>query len=183
MPEAMPWLSSEPKGLMLEAWFLSVMCDPDLRAADIRVAWALQFLFNSKTGKAWANDKTIGHSVHLASETVRKSVGVLVSAGHLVKTRERRKGRSARILQAALAHRPGILRVGQGVPLSEPAAAESGTGRPRKVGQGVPVRVGQGVPQNLRDDPENDPGRVQDMALAASVSETDDDEDLEDPPF
>lgn len=127
MPEAMPWISSSPKGLMLEAWFLSVMADRDLNAAQVRTAWALSFLFNSKTGRAWAGNETIGQAIGCTPETVRKAVRALVQRGHVVRTHELRKGVQIRILRPSLANRREILRVGQGVP---PLTAEGGTRRP-----------------------------------------------------
>lgn len=179
MPEAMPWFSTQPKGLMIELWFLSVMRDRDLNAAQVRTAWALTFLFNSKTGKAWAGNEAIGLAIGCTAETVRKAVRVLVQHGHVIRTHETKKGVQIRILRPALANRSPIMRVGQGIPPSMP---EGGTGRPGRVGHGIPPGVGQGVPHILRTDPGNDPGRVQDMALADASSEADVELD-EDPPF
>lgn len=174
MIQPMPWLFSQPKGVMLEAWFLSVMADRDLNAAQVRVAWALTFLFNSKTGKAWAGNEAIGHSTGLTPETVRKAVRMLVQRNHLVRTREPSKGISIRILRPALAHERDIRQVGQGVPPSTTNGRRGGTGRPTQVGQGIPPKPGQGVPHILRGNPLNDPGGVEDMAPDSERPEAED---------
>ncbi|MFD6316894.1 hypothetical protein [Methylorubrum thiocyanatum] len=182
MPEAMPWISSEPKGLMLEAWFLSVMADEELDRGQIKVAWALAFLFNSKTGKAWAGNEAIGYAVGLQPETVRRAIRGLVQRNHLSRSREASKGGTLRILRPILAHERDIRRVGDRPPPMNASGLRGGGPSPGQVGDSPPSEVGDGPPHILREDPENDPGRVQDMALAAAMAEADDELD-DDPPF
>lgn len=179
MPEAMPWFSSQPKGLMIEAWFLSVMADDGLDRGQVKVAWALSFLFNSKTGKAWAGNEAIGYSVGLQAETVRRAIRGLVKRNHLARSRETIKGGTRRILRPVLAHERDVRRVGDRPPPSKPSG---GGPSPGQEGDLPPFQVGDLPPHILRTDPGNDPGRVQDMALADASSEADVELD-EDPPF
>lgn len=159
---AMPWFSRESKGFMLESWFLSVMADGELDTGQVKTAWALSFLFNSKTGKAWAGDQAIAYSINLKPETVRKAVRGLVKRGHLIKTREVINGQSIRVLRAAAAHQRDILRVGDLPPELRSMRGPGGGTSPSKVGEGIPLKAGEGRPHILREDPLKDPGHVQD---------------------
>lgn len=174
MSKPLPWFSNEPKGLMLEGWFLSVMADPELDKGQVKIAWALTFLFNSKTGKAWAGNDTIGHAVGLQPETVRRAIGGLVSRGHLSRTRELSKGTSLRVLQPLLANQRDILRVGDRPPSATRSRPLGGARSPRQVGDRAPPKAGDGPPHILRGDPLNDPGGVEDMAPGSERPEAED---------
>lgn len=150
MTEPMLWPLGMTKWEKIEVWTINVLADRELPRGSVKVAWALGFLFHSRTGAAWPSFATIGDTVAMTSESVREAVRILKERGHLVRRVEPIKGKATWVMRPALASTaPKVLKIGKRAANSPtPPKPKNDEGGGQSYGEGVGHSYGGGVGQS-----------------------------------
>lgn len=91
----------------MQSWSQLVMSDHRLSKADLMVAWALTYAFNSDDGRCWETKAVIAKRVGLHESTVKAALAALDDSGHITRNSEVIRGSKMRVIRPTLSRSLG----------------------------------------------------------------------------
>jgi hypothetical protein len=112
-PGALTWESAAQRNRLLKLWRQAVMATFGESSRCVRLAWALDHLFNAKTGYAYASNPYLADETHIPENKMREALRELELGRAIVRGSVVHNGKQQRVIypSAALLPRPSL---GQG---------------------------------------------------------------------